>query len=55
MTALILEARPGQRIGVDLVAPFCVYVDGQPVAEFCTQGEAIALYARLCNREPGSQ
>jgi len=34
-------------IGMDMVPPFAVYVDGQKVAEHATEAEADDLYAQL--------
>jgi len=37
----------GKSIGMDMVPPFAVYVDGQKVAEHATEEEADALYTQL--------
>ena len=46
----VLEGR--KTIGMDMVPPYAVYVDGDEVAEFETEREAGDLFNQLAGRAP---
>lgn len=50
LPANFVPAKP-HRVGVDMDAPFCVYLDGEPVAEYATEEPANIHFRRLINEQ----
>lgn len=45
------RTQPRQIIGMDFVAPYGVYVDGECIAEYETQAQALAHFDSLVGRQ----